>query len=534
MRTPPSNLDHARPLRPVVPLLLVAAVLATSSGGAGAGGRVASPLPGPVAAWSTSVGTDGRVYIADDDGRARQFHGFNIKTDDPAAVTDDLLAAAAERGLDHLRLSVYWDALEPTEGNFDEAYLDEVVAALDRAEDHGILVIVDMHQDVFGPAFGSRGIPAWATRTDGLPFVAQPVWLLNYLQPAVQAAWEHLYEDADLRGYQIRVWTHVVERVADHPALLGYDLLNEPFGKVREGENLFAAAARVEREQLTPMYQRLTDAISAVDPDHWVFIEPPNLASLGIATSLGRVTGPKVAVYPHMYDASIETATYTPDGVVQYDPTFFSKWQGAISTYVAANPMPLMVGEWGVALPEEPGMDQFVRDSLATLDRTGSGWSVFNWCKGGGYCPLDAAGNDRAGIGQIFQPYARAISGAPTASTWDPDTRELTVQFADNAATGPTEIFVPGSRSYPDGWVVEVSDPTGTWTSSFDDTTGVLSVTVTDSGTAHAICVKPAGAAAGCVAAAAPPTTTSTSTTSTTTAATGATTVAVTTPRFTG
>lgn len=532
MRTPLSTVVPVPRLRPValVALALALALLVGPVAGAGTGGRVASPLPGPVADWGTTVGTDGRVYIADEHGRARQFHGFNIKADDPATATDELLAAAAERGLDHLRLSIYWDELEPTEGDFDEAYLDRVVAALDRARAHGILVILDMHQDVFGSAFGSKGIPAWATRTDGLPFEPQSVWLLNYLQPAVQAAWDHLYEDADLRQFQIRVWTHVVERVADHPALLGYDLLNEPFGKIRPGEDLFTAAARVEREQLTPMYQRLTDAISAIDPDHWVFIEPPNLASLGIATSLGRVVGPKVAVYPHMYDASIETATYTPGGIVEYDPTFFSKWQNAISTYVAANPMPLMVGEWGVALPEAGGMDQFVRDSLATLDRTGSGWSVFNWCRGGGYCPLDAAGNDRPGIGQIFQPYARAIAGAPTGSTWDPATRQLTVQLSDNVATGPTEIFLPVSRSYPEGWVVEASDATGTWSHTFDDATGVLAVTLPDTGSTHAICVKPAGAPTGCVAvAAAPPTTTTSTSTTSTTAAAG-----VVTPRFTG
>ena len=67
-----------------------------------------------------------------------------------------MLADAAARGMDHMRLVVFWDHLEPAQGEFDEAYLDEIVAAMDRAERHGILVILDMHQDVFGEAFGSR------------------------------------------------------------------------------------------------------------------------------------------------------------------------------------------------------------------------------------------------------------------------------------------------------------------------------------------------------------------------------------------
>lgn len=478
------------------------------------------------------------MYIADAQGRALQFHGGNHKTTDPDSLTDELLAAASDRGIDHIRLAFFWDALEPTEGTFDEAYLDKIIAAMDRAQAHGLLVILDMHQDVYGPAFGSRGIPTWATRTDGEPFVPQSVWLLNYLQAAVQNAFEHLYEDSDIRAWQIRAWTHVVERSKNHPALLGYDLLNEPFGKFRAGEDFFTAAARVEREQLTPMYQRLTDAIAAIDPAHWVFIEPPNLASIGIPTSLGQVNGPRVALYPHMYDAGIETATYTPGGEVQYDPTFFDRWANAISTYTAQHPLPMLIGEWGVAHPERPGMDLFIADSLRTLDRVSSGWSVFNWCNGDGYCPIDAAYNDRAGINQIFQPYARAVAGAPMWSSWDPATSTLFVQYSDNSANGATDIFIPESRSYPSGWKLETSDVSAT--QSFDSATGVASVTIADTGGMHAICVKPTGAPAGCQAVLPATTTTTTasapnSTQSPTGSGTGSRAAMVTAaPRFTG
>lgn len=493
----------------VVASALVPGAAPSAAGPAAGGARVQAPpplrgapitAPGPVAGWSTTEGTDGRVYIADEQGRALQFHGFNVKTPDPAAASDALLADAAARGMDHMRLSFYWNLLEPQQGAWDEAYLDAVAAAMDRAAAHGILVIVDMHQDVFGEAFGDRGIPAWATRTDGEPFVPQEVWFLNYLQPAVQAAWEHLYEDVDLRQAQIDAWLHVVDRVRGHPALLGYDLLNEPFGKIRPGESLFQAAERVEREQLTAMYQRLTDAISAVDPDHWVFVEPPNLASLGIPTSLGEVRGPKVALYPHMYDPDIESATYTPGGVVEYDAAFFPRWAAATTPTTDRVSVPLLVGEWGIAQPDRPGMDAFVRDALATLEQVGSGWSVFNFCRGSGYCPLDASGADRPAIGQIFQPYPRAIAGSPTTSHWDPTTHTLRVTFADSAATGATEIYVH-LPAFPDGWAVEAGDPSGTWSHEFDAATRVLSVTTPDTGGTHTICVRPADAAAGCAGA---------------------------------
>lgn len=448
---------------------------------------------GNVADWGTVTGTDGRVYIADAKGRALQFHGFNRKTQNPTTdITDALLDQAAERGLDHLRLTVYWQDIEPTQGNFDQAYLDKVVDTINRSAEHGIRVILDMHQDVYGQAFDSVGAPTWATRTDGLSFAPQPSRLLDYLQPAVQAAFNHLYDDADLRQAQIDAWMAVVNRVKDLPGVFGYDLMNEPFGQLRPGETLFTAAERVEREQLTPMYQRITDAISAVDSAHWVFIEPPNLASLGVATSLGKVTGPKVALYPHMYDTDLEASTYDPQSsAYTYNPAFFGNWAKAITVYTAKYPMPMLVGEWGVAKPEANSMDQFVRDSLATLDKVSSGWSMFTFCNGGGYCPIDAQGNDRPNISQIFEPYARAIAGAPTSSSYDFTTNQLKVVYRDTTASGTTDIFIPESRSYPNGWKVLTSDASGAWSQTFDAASSVLSVTVAKDSGDHAVCVVP-------------------------------------------
>lgn len=179
-----------------------------------------------------------------------------------------------------------------------------------------------------------RGTWRRATRDDGLTYTKHDVWLQNYLEPAVQAAWEHLYEDADLRQAQMASWAMVAQRFGPHPAVLGYDLLNEPFGQFKPGEDLLAAATRVQAVQLTAMYQRLTDAIRKVDPEHWVFFEAPNVASLGIPVALGRVEGSKLAYYPHFYDPSIETATYAPGGVINgFDPEFFAKYERAITPY---------------------------------------------------------------------------------------------------------------------------------------------------------------------------------------------------------
>ena len=65
----------------------------------------------------------------------------------------------------------------------------------------------------------------------------------------------------------------------------------------------------------------------------------------------------------------------------------------------------------------------------------------------------------------------------------------LHVQF--DAASGTTDIFIPESRSYPQGWKVLTSDAATNWSQTFDAATGVLAVTVAKTSGGHAICVVP-------------------------------------------
>ncbi len=219
--------------------------------------------------------------LTDEHGRALTLRGWNVE--DKANRGDAALSAVTEKhfrdmrakGFGFARLLVFWDDLEPRPSQYSQAYLRKVERILDWAEKYDVKVLLDAHQDVFGPAFGHRGIPAWATRTDGLPFTPRPDdWFSEYFEPAVQRAFTHLYEDEDLRRAQARMWRVLAGRFDDHPAVLGYDLINEPMGEVREGEDLVTAARRIERDQLTPLYNRLADAVRAVDRDAWIFVEP--------------------------------------------------------------------------------------------------------------------------------------------------------------------------------------------------------------------------------------------------------------------
>ncbi|MEU9861039.1 cellulase family glycosylhydrolase [Streptomyces sp. NPDC047971] len=413
---------------------LVAALLAPTAAHAGTGADAGAGIP----------------VLTDERGRTLTLRGWNVE--DKANRGEQALDAITERhfrdmrakGFNFARLLVFWDDLEPRRGHYSESYLRRIERVLDWAEKHDVHVLLDAHQDVFGPAFGHRGVPAWATRTDGLPFTPHPDdWFAEYFEPAVQRAFTHLYEDEDLRRAQARMWRVLADRFEDHPAVLGYDLINEPMGELREGEDLPTAARRIERDQLTPMYNRLADAVRSVDRDAWIFVEPTPIVGEGVPTGLGRIDDPKIVYAPHFYNTAMEAGA-------DYDPAagWIETYEQAVTRYPKEYKVPVVVGEWGPLNNSLPNMNRFYRDAMASLGRYGSGWAGYVWCYGGGYCAVDGSGAFRTNKEETAQPYAEAVAGAVRSSGYDSGTGVYRLEYDSGRR---------GSR------VTELSLPPGAW-----------------------------------------------------------------------
>lgn len=60
--------------------------------------------------------------------------------------------------------------------------------------------------------------------------------------------------------------------------------------------------------------------------------------------------------------------------------------------------------------------------------------------------------------------------------------------------TGPTKIYIPQTRNYPDGWTLEVSDTEENWTSQWDGDSEVLSILIDPDDQRHTIRVLPGSA----------------------------------------
>ncbi|MFC9792310.1 cellulase family glycosylhydrolase [Streptomyces sp. NPDC127584] len=410
----------------------------------------AAATPGaavPVAVARPGAGGGAIPVLTDERGRALTLRGWNVE--DKTNRGDAALSAITERhfrdmrakGFNFARLLVFWDDLEPRPGRYSQTYLRKIERILDWAAKYDVKVLLDAHQDVFGPAFGHRGVPAWATRTDGLPFTPRPDdWFSEYFEPAVQRAFTHLYEDEDLRRAQARMWRVLADRFEDHPAVIGYDLINEPMGELREGEDLPTAARRIERDQLTPLYNRLADAIRSVDPSTWIFVEPTPIVGEGVPTGLGRIDDPKVVYAPHFYNTAMEAGA-------DYDPAarWIETYERAVTRYPEEYRVPVVVGEWGPLNNSLPHMNRFYREAMASLGRYGSGWAGYVWCYGGGYCAVDGAGTFRANKELTAEPYAEAVAGTVRSAGYDAATGvyRLAYEAADRRGSRVTELSLP-------------------------------------------------------------------------------------------
>jgi endoglycosylceramidase len=452
------------------------------------------------------------AFITDAQGRALILHGMNVMNAAKGApdrlppITAEDASRIARWGMNFVRYLVFWDAIEPTPGSYDDAYLAKVRAQLDLLQAKGISVMLDVHQDVYAQKFCCDGAPAWAIHDDGKPFSLQSTWSMNYFQPAVTAAfdnfWSHAAAHAELQDRYVAMLGHVAKQLGDHPAIVGWDVMNEPYpGTVFDvSETLFlidqddtGTLAKFDRGLFADFYGRAIAAIRAVDRDHWIFVEPRYGAPAnGSRSFLPTLVDPRpgerrIAAAPHLYSLRAEAnTTYAPE-----DDTV-ARWQTRRHDEIAATGDALIVGEFGFDYGMPRG-EQYMQDVLDMADHEAIGWAYWSYDPGaGGWSPWnDKTGKDNAPLAWLVRPYARKVAGTPVSMKWDKAARIFELVFTDrDGASGDHEIWMPIAL-YPTGFLVQYSDPPGTTAQTWSDAASALTVTTPKTGDRHVVTIMP-------------------------------------------
>lgn len=442
---------------------------------------------------------DGTYFIRDGDGRVLILRGMNIMSAAkghperlPTLTEEDVERYAGQWGFNVVRYLIFWDAIEPSPGEYGTDYLDATEERLDWFAENGVHVILDMHQDVYSQYFCCDGAPEWAIEDDGLPFEQHPVWSLNYFAPAVMAAFDNFFEypgeHSHLQDHFAEAWKEVVKRFRDHPAVLGYDILNEPSpGSIYDSSDITftppdGEAAQFDRTLFTAFYERMISAIREVDEDGWIFYEPRVAAPANGQPSFiekledPRDGDPRIAYAPHLYSVQFEfNQEYTPER----DDTL-EDWERNRNIETEAQKAPLLLGEWGFD-PQWPGADRFRRELLDMGDRMMLGWTYWSYDPGGwGIWESDSESNfvaERESANALVRPYPRVVAGIPRSFSYDPETRAFDLAFDPSpSATSPTEVYLPASRHYPDGWTLSGCEPPAGCSSRWNPDTEILEI----------------------------------------------------------
>jgi endoglycosylceramidase len=424
---------------------------------------LAQPATGSVPPLS-QIGT----WLTNGEGQAVILHGVNevykLAPYEPSASGFDEADAQflADNGFNVVRLGVIWAGVEPEPGVIDTAYLDSIKATVQMLADHGIYTIIDMHQDLYSDAFYGEGAPDWASDGGGRPNQNAGFPGNYYVNGALAHAWDAFWGNADapnglglLDNYAL-TWEHVASYFSGNSAVIGYDIMNEPFPGSNYPVALFGGSF-FATQQLTPMYNQVAAAIRAVDATTPLYLESPNPAVTEVPTLLGI----PIALLGRVSDANFVLAFHNYCGPI--GGALCTKIANTLAVqaenYSKRHNVPAVMNEFGAT----SDIDTLTKE-MRSGDRYLMSWAEWAYTGVGDitgspdveglvHDPALPPVGDNVNTGNLLtlaSPYPQLVSGTP--KTWS---------FTDGTFTfGYSTAKIDGSGTFADGALTTISVPT--------------------------------------------------------------------------
>jgi endoglycosylceramidase len=396
------------------------------------------------------IGHKGR-WLTDSNGRVLLIHGINYVnkiapfTPCGASFGQGDVKWIAQQGFKVVRLGVLFTGLFPKPGGVDNTYINDIASTVNLLAEYHIYTLLDYHQDGYGPSLGypgaNDGFPAWLTVTDGAKNTKTGFPLYYITNPAIQAAFQNLWDNAKVStGQRIQSvleqgYLAVAKKFANDPWVLGYEILNEPWPGAGNGwqdclNNSVSGCQNLDSSELDKFYASVTKTIRSVDTRHLIFGEPFVLFNFGESPAGISVPGndPNAGMAFHMY-------TLTPSkepSVINYVDQWALSHNGAV-----------LNTEWD----STAGTPPIIRQSTELNN------ALIPWI----YWAYNANHNSPE-MQDLNQPYPLAISGVPMSYNYDFNTNTMTLSWTSSSGvTNPiTSIETPLS-AYPNGYSVQVT-----------------------------------------------------------------------------
>ncbi len=437
--------------------------------------------------------------LVDESDRERIFNGVNLcfkgKYNSETGKTDyfdngwneKMFSDLAVKGINLIRMGIFWAAIEPMPDEYDEAYLDMIEKYVDICKKYGIYVYLDMHQDCY------CGMPEWATVTDSYKRrKPKIIWAEGYFfDKAVHRAFDNFWSNTTVCGMGIldrfeKMWLHVVMRFKNKENILGYDLLNEPFPgtsggkafkkmvisgvktimskKVKKFEalkNIIKGNAAIEAlkviddseifrqlvsggdifvknfdvDKYYPFFKRISSAIRTIDKKTILISEACYYSNVSIPSSMPRLkyddgTEENNLIFaPHGYDLTVDSVLTNTASNARVD-TIFNQHK---KTQERLN-VPVIVGEWGGMVP---GCDDYPHLEHLLEKFDSNKWSQTYWAF------WDGLQHEKI-MDIIARPYPVAVPQTIESYSFNRKNNKFKLKFSCGKATRKkAEIYSP-------------------------------------------------------------------------------------------
>lgn len=389
------------------------------------------------------------------------------------------LEQIAALGFNSVRLLVHWSRLEPERGVRDTAYLARIREAVGWAGELGLHVVLDMHQDAWGKYIatdrdetcqaplshnpGWDGAPEWATLTDGL---SRCRLSLREASPAAAQAWQSFWIDRDgIQQHLVETWAWLAGAFKDDPAVVAYDLLNEPNPGFSLGVSDVTFLGEFHRRALEAIRRAERGGFTKI-----VFFEPiATWSALQFGVPRPWTLDSQVVFAPHVYAGSISADKAVTGQEVIPLRAAFEQAKREADVYGTT----FWVGEWG-PFSDAAGDGDYATRFAALEDEFQVGSAFWQWKQAcgdphgvswpAGGVPGESGNLVRVRCGDaaepagvvtglvernarvLSRPYLRAFPGT-AQFTSDPATRSLAASGTAPAGAPPIEIWSPSGAA---------------------------------------------------------------------------------------
>ncbi len=257
-------------------------------------------------------------------------------------------------GFNSVRLLFTWEAFQPERDVYNWDYLRYYRDMVQWAADADLLVIADIHQDAYSRfSIGGcgEGFPRWTLPPSQKPSVpdngpACENWGLRMIfDIPMHQAWHHFYANTTgVRDEYLKMLKLLAEALADAPNLVGFDLLNEPWG--------------IEDSEIASLYKDAGKTVLDIIPDTILFLSAHALTSAGIFPSnLPPLPFAQTSFSAHYYDPGLQFSTWTTWAL----NTSHDHWKKKVKSWNR----PLFLGEFGA--PKKLASAQDYMDAIYNL-----------------------------------------------------------------------------------------------------------------------------------------------------------------------